>query len=228
MVAHGTFDIPWPDSPVEPSTDSTYTKEATIMSTITTVVADPPTERVVVQRLKVGYDLLLDSAPETFALMCKLAWPTLERFHGDLYHDADWLRRQLTDPHRHAESFTFYYGIGTDGTVCSLGVDDCLQRAGDAGQLWQIMLTMDERKRTFVTAVRLNTEHRARFHGCDQCAADGPAPYEGSTERPSDPSSRCCVVALCAECAHRDVEMLYEVQASRVEAGFYRGVVFYE
>ena len=30
-------------------------------------------DHVVVQRLKVGYDRMSDSAPEIFALMCKLA-----------------------------------------------------------------------------------------------------------------------------------------------------------
>lgn len=185
-------------------------------------------DHVIVCRYKSGYDKLADSAPELFGTMLDLAQGVVVRYGSDLFHDACWLKNWITDvgDARWAE---FYWSVREYGTFIGLEPVNALV----VQHQYRVILTLDDFKRCFATFIRIDKEPVARFAKCDQCDG-GPAPYELSQPRPSDPSSLCCVLALCEECARQgddhdlDAELLYEVQFRRVEAGYFKGVAFYE
>lgn len=47
----------------------------------------------------------------TFGELLKLAFPTVEHYHSDFYHDAQWLEKHLTG------EMTFFFGFDEYGTA---------------------------------------------------------------------------------------------------------------
>jgi len=58
-----------------------------------------------------------------FGVLANLAWPVVEQYRGDLFHDAGWLTRYVDGP------TTFYFAVRECGTA--IGTDLDLVRYGN-------------------------------------------------------------------------------------------------
>jgi hypothetical protein len=74
-----------------------------------------------------------------FGELCKLAWPFIEHYHSDLYHDARWLDTYVLEP------MVLFYSANDCGTV--IGCEERYVRLRGSGGLWRIELTVTPRGR---------------------------------------------------------------------------------
>lgn len=66
-----------------------------------------------------GYSIPVEQAcAYVFGELVKIAIPTIKSFHGDLYHDAEWIHDHITDDTEFP--FTFHYQVRNTGT--SIGI----------------------------------------------------------------------------------------------------------
>lgn len=83
-----------------------------------------------------------------FGVLVTLAEGVVKEFHSDLFWDAKWVKEHVTG------SMTFMYLVRHSGTC--LGSNAPYMRSIGAGHLYQIDLTMNERKAWFLTITEQN------------------------------------------------------------------------
>jgi hypothetical protein len=83
----------------------------------------------------------------TWAELAKLAWPKLNRYHGDLYHDAALVDTYL-DALDGTNEVTFFYGVGDSGTQLSFDRRLAEHRAGPEGDVYVLTVRSERRERS--------------------------------------------------------------------------------
>lgn len=96
------------------------------------------------------FDALRESLlPRIFGHMVQLATPVVEEFLGDLFHDAEWLRKNVTGP------CSFGFMVRTSGT--NLG--ESARIMGSIGApgaiLYRLTVAMEDRQRWSLTIEEL-------------------------------------------------------------------------
>lgn len=97
-------------------------------------------------------DVRTTARANTWALLAELAWPHLERFRSDLYHDAVVIEQAL---HGATE---FFYAVNPDGTEVTWDRQLAEMRAGDDGALF--IVTLRQVSTTWQLAVSFDTTWR--------------------------------------------------------------------
>lgn len=85
-----------------------------------------------------------------FAHLVRRAFGVIEHYHGDLFHDAMWLKENV-----HGRDARFYWSVRETGT--SIGIDPYLVAllGGHEDCLWQIDVHLDERGNWVATFIRM-------------------------------------------------------------------------
>lgn len=93
----------------------------------------PTTQEPTIQFLCEGWNELDDSIrARFFGELVKLAAPVLERYHSDLYHDARWVRENVTGP------MVIFFGADDFGT--DIGDESALDHI-TRRSVWRVQLT---------------------------------------------------------------------------------------
>ena len=75
-------------------------------------------ENLILQTIGADNDNLEVLRPRVFGILADIAWPVVNNYRSDLYHDAMWLNDYLS-----LNSY-FYFSVDNSGT--SIGTDDTL------------------------------------------------------------------------------------------------------
>jgi len=92
-----------------------------------------------------------------FGILVQLATPVLQHFHGDLYHDANWLRQKLdvtqADDPEHGRYVAAAFGYGVRDTGTDIGIDmGLIQRHNE--RVYQVIVVRHENGRWSVNVHR--------------------------------------------------------------------------
>jgi len=96
------------------------------------------------------FDTLRESLlPRIFGHMVQLATPIVHEFHGDLFHDAEWLRREVTGP------CSFDFLVRHSGTNLGASAMHMLAIGAPGGVLYRLTVGMEDRGRWSLTVTKV-------------------------------------------------------------------------
>lgn len=78
--------------------------------------------------------------PRMFGHMVVLATPVVREYHGDLYHDATWLRENVTGP------LEFSYMVRTSGTNLGASADSMLSIGAPGAVFYTLRLHSEDNR----------------------------------------------------------------------------------
>lgn len=107
------------------------------------------------QTYYLGYGVPLDVArAAVFGHLVRLATPILQAFHGDLYHDAQWIMKGMTD---NSLPLTFLWSVGKGSTYISCPERYCQHLRHE--HMYRLMVELD-RNAYVLTIEEIGVEQR--------------------------------------------------------------------
>lgn len=81
--------------------------------------------------------------PRIFGHMVQLATPVVKEFHGDLFHDAEWLRKNIDGP------CSFEFLVRTSGTNVGESARIMVNIGAPGAILYRLTVAMEERRQSW-------------------------------------------------------------------------------